>query len=386
MRSGAANRAVVVGAGTAGLANAAALRAAGYEVQVIEVGAQAGASWAGRYRSLRLNTLRSLSGLPGFAIDRRCGDWVSGSDFAEYLVAYAKHFSLDLRTNTRVQAILPDGDGAWRVTTTRGSFPAEIVVVATGNAGDPRIPDWSAGFGGRSLHTANYRSPADVSGGSVLVVGSGNSATEIATELSQTVERVWLSVRTPPLLVKSRQLGLATHRISVVAAGLPDWVWDASSLASHRSLYRDLPKLGLNAPTVGSHSKFRATLAAPVAERGFADAVRAGRITVVPDIARAAGAEIELGDGRTLRPDTLVLASGYRSSFPALLSGLGVLDERGRPIAWAAPLQEARGLFVVGSPSLQGDIREHGREARRVVQAALAARVAGGGVETRAAA
>jgi putative flavoprotein involved in K+ transport len=108
---------------------------------------------------------------------------------------------------------------------------------------------------------------------------------------------------------------------------------------------------------------------APVAERGFARAVRSGRITVVPGVAGLSGADARLSDGTILRPDAVILATGYRPSYPELLGDLGVLRPDGTPLAWAACLPTAVGLFVVGAPSLQGDIRQHGREAKRVARA-----------------
>lgn len=190
----------------------------------------------------------------------------------------------------------------------------------------------------------------------------------IATELSACNERVWMSLRTPPLLVRSSTLGVSTHRVSVLASRLPDRIWDAASLASHRSLYRDLTKLGLGMPAAGSHTRFRVSGVAPVAERGFAAAVRSGRIVILPEVLGAEGSAVHLVGGATLRPDTLILATGYRPSYPSLLSRHAVLDSHGRPGAWGASLPGCQGLFVVGGPSLQGDIREHGREAVRVGQ------------------
>ena len=363
--------AVVIGAGSAGLASAHELLKSNLKVTVLERGDSAGASWEKRYRSLRLNTVRAFSGLPGTSIDRRHGAWLSGKTFAAYLRDYAEQHHLVVRTGTSVLRVHREAK-AWIIETDKGRFTADVLVVATGNAAVPIVPSWSGGFTGAVLHTANYQGSEDVAGRCVLVVGSGNSATEVATELSTQVDEVWLSVRTPPLLVKSSTLGLSTHRVSVAAAALPDRIWDAVSRASHWSLYHDLAKFGLTLPELGSHTKFRQTGAAPIAERGFAAAVRSGRIAIVPEAVQAAGRKVQLSDGTTLQPDTLLLATGYKPSFPTLLYELKVLNERGQPNAWGAPLAGCPGLFIVGRPSLQGDIREHGLEAVRVGQAVRA--------------
>ena len=76
---------LVVGAGSAGLATAAALVKAGQPVSLLEKADQIGASWAGRYDSLHLHTVRWLSGLPGFRIPRSYGRWVARDDLIHYL-------------------------------------------------------------------------------------------------------------------------------------------------------------------------------------------------------------------------------------------------------------------------------------------------------------
>src|SRR3954447_22685640 len=66
---------VVVGAGPAGLAVAATLARQGQECAVLEGAESVGASWQGRYDSLRLHTVRWLSGLPSAATERHRPSW-----------------------------------------------------------------------------------------------------------------------------------------------------------------------------------------------------------------------------------------------------------------------------------------------------------------------
>lgn len=368
--SGPAPHAIVVGAGSAGLAAAAQLRQASLTVTVLEGGSRVGERWNRRYHSLRLNTLRSLSGLPGLSIPRPYGHWVSGANFASYLQQYASHHRLDVRTDTTVTAIHRTANG-WLVETEHHSLAADVVVVATGHAGQPVWPHWPNRelFPGSVLHAAQYQRPERFAGQRVLVVGSGNSATEIAVDLVGHAASLWLSVRSAPLLVATEQLGISTHRISVWGAWLPDRIWDVASLTSHRLLYQRLERCGLPAPTVGSHSRFRRDGMAPVAERGFARLVHNRQIAVVAGTQDVGADGVRLSDGTRLDVDVVIAATGYRPDYATLLGHLPVLTADGRPRRWAAPLPAAPGLYIVGAPSLQGDIREHGREARRVARA-----------------
>jgi cation diffusion facilitator CzcD-associated flavoprotein CzcO len=101
---------VVIGAGAAGLAVAAQLKAHGTAPVVLERGPGVATSWRGRYDRLRLHTIRSLSGLPGFPIPSRHGRWVRRDDLVRYLEAYAERFAIDVRTGTSVTAVKPGGD------------------------------------------------------------------------------------------------------------------------------------------------------------------------------------------------------------------------------------------------------------------------------------
>jgi cation diffusion facilitator CzcD-associated flavoprotein CzcO len=61
---------------------------------VLERAVSVGAAWQGRYDSLRLHTIRWLSGLPGARIPRRYGRWVAWDDFVAYLRTYAHRFGV----------------------------------------------------------------------------------------------------------------------------------------------------------------------------------------------------------------------------------------------------------------------------------------------------
>ena len=86
-------RDVVIGAGPAGLAAAAALRGEGRDPLVLERADWVGESWRTRYDVLRLNTTRRWSALPGLPIPKSFGTWVSAADYARYLVnGLREHF------------------------------------------------------------------------------------------------------------------------------------------------------------------------------------------------------------------------------------------------------------------------------------------------------
>jgi putative flavoprotein involved in K+ transport len=201
----------VIGCGPAGLAAAAELRRRGLHPVILERGEQVGTSWRAGYDRLHLHTVRGLSGLPGFGIPRTAGRWPSRDAVIGYLESYRARHELEVRGRTEVEQIAAaqaqDGDGIrWVLRTAAGErLPARSVVVATGHAHTPYVPDWPGleSYTGQLRHAREYRNPVPFAGLDVLVAGAGNSGSEIAADLSAGgARRVWIAVRTPPQIVR----------------------------------------------------------------------------------------------------------------------------------------------------------------------------------------
>lgn len=212
----------MIGAGPGGLAVAEELGRLGLGVVVLESASRVGASWPQHYDRLHLHTARTLSSLPRTPIPRREGRWVSRDGFADYLGAYAEAHGLDVRLGVTATSIdkLPDGDWSvsWAGSAATGSVSAPLVVVATGYNHTSYLPDWPglADYTGRLIHSSEYRNAADLSAQSALVVGAGNSGSEIAADLAQAGLSVMLAIRTPPNIVR-RQVGGVPGQVLALA-------------------------------------------------------------------------------------------------------------------------------------------------------------------------
>ena len=364
---------VVVGAGAAGLGTAAALRERGRAVQVLERADRVGASWAGRYDSLHLHTVRWLSGLPGLPIPRSYGRWVARDDLVQYLATYARRRSLGPELGTAVTRIDRDGSGAtWVVRTDRGDLPAGRVVVATGYSHTPRRPDWPGveTFPGDLRHSADYREPTPYAGRRVLVVGAGNSATEIALDLLRVGAEVTLSVRTPPNIVRRDTLGVPSQVFGIALKRVPERFMDPLTATLRRISVPDLTEHGLPR-SADPYSTFRRTGTVPILDTGIVDAIRTGRVRVVPATVSVDGPDVRLADGSSVRPDAVVAATGFTTGLEPVVGHLDVLDRRGVPTVHGADEHPAApGLHFVGiRAELSGLLREIGLEARRVGRA-----------------
>ncbi|MBE1875493.1 flavin-containing monooxygenase [Myceligenerans pegani] len=359
----------VIGAGPAGLAAAAALRARGVDATILEKSGHVGNAWRNHYDRLHLHTTRGLSRLPGLAIPREFGRWVARDDVVRYLEAYAAHHDLRVELEAEVTRIDRE-DGAWAVACADGTRTTDAVVVATGYNHTPHLPDWpgSDGFRGEIVHASRYRNPAPYAGLDVLVAGVGNTGAEIAQDLAEGgAASVRLAVRTPPHLVPRNKGLWAAQYTGLLVRHLPTSLVDALSVPVRKASFPDLSHLGLPIPAVGLATRV-AQGAIPVQDVGLVAAVQAGTVRVVGPIDRFDGDEVVLADGARLAPDVVLAATGYRRALEPLVGHLGVLGEQGTPVVThgrpAAP-----GLYFTGFTNpITGMFRETAADARRIAR------------------
>src|SRR4051794_2784877 len=181
---------LVVGAGQAGLAVGYHLRRAGLRFLIVDAAADFGASWRNRWDSLRLFTPAQYDGLPGMAFPAPADTYPTRTQVAEYLKAYCARFELPVLLDTAVTRLERDGHadrGGFVAHTSQALLHARQVVVATGPFQTPAIPAISSGLGPEviQLHSSDYRNPAQIRPGRVVVVGGGNSGRQIALELAE---------------------------------------------------------------------------------------------------------------------------------------------------------------------------------------------------------
>jgi cation diffusion facilitator CzcD-associated flavoprotein CzcO len=345
------------------------LQRAGEPVTVLERSAIA-AAWRGRYDRLHLHTVRWLSALPGYAIPRAFGKWPSRDRVVDYLEDYTRRHGLEVRTGVEVQALERSGDG-WRLATSSGAFDAERVVVATGHSNVPFLPSWPGAFEGELVHSSDYRNAAPFRGKRVVVVGAGNSGAEIAVDLVEGgAAEALLSVRTPPAIVRRDTLGFPSQVLGLATEHLPAGVVDWIARTMRRLSFPDLAPYGLPAPA-HPYRDFQRRHTIPILDVGIVEAVRSGRVKVVPPIASFEGADVVLEDGRRIRTDVVLAATGFRTGLEPLVGDLGVLDDRGEPLVHGPDEHpNAPGLHFVGYRIvLGGGLRAAGLDAKRLARA-----------------
>jgi putative flavoprotein involved in K+ transport len=354
---------IVVGAGPAGLAAAVSLREHGVDATILERAERVGEPWRGRYDRLHLHTIRWLSHLPGYPIPREFGRWVARDRFVEYLERYAAHHGLEPRLGVEMTR-LDNDNGGWRVSTPQRSLDARAVVVATGFSRVPFTPAWPGSFAAPLVHSSEYRNPEPYVGKDVLVVGAGNSGSEIALDLAEGgAARVRIAVRTPPNIVRRDMHGFPTQLVGIAFRRVPPRLMDPIAGVLRRATVPDLSAYGLPRPDA-PYSQFLRTATVPILDAGFVDAVRRGAVEIVAGVDALDGDGVVLADGSRIEPDAVVAATGYHPGLEPLVGHLGVLDDRGRP---ARPLPGLH--FAAISIQLAGLLREAAKDGARIARA-----------------
>lgn len=356
----------VIGAGPAGLAAAALLRRAGVRAIVLDRDERIGASWADRYDSLRLNTVRWMSDLPGLRMERSLGRWVRRDDLVAYLERYAVHHRLDFRLGVdgEVSSIEPAGP-EWAVAGPSGARRFDAVVVATGHSRAPKMPSWPGAerFPGRLLHATDYRRPADHADARVLVVGAGSSGGEICVDLAGAGVDVTWAVRAAPQVFPREVMGVPSTPFAPAGDALPDALLDRLVPWIERRIYgtRDyLPEP--EKPMM----QLLAECKEPMTADGIVELIRGGRVRVVDAVSDLDAAGARLVDGSHVDADHVIAATGYRTALEPLVGHLGVLDGEGRPI----DMLPRPGLGFVGFRiPLTGTLWAIDRDARVVADA-----------------
>jgi putative flavoprotein involved in K+ transport len=316
-------QAAVIGAGPAGLAASRELTRRGVAHVVLERG-RVGESWRRCYDSLRLHTGKHLSALPGLPFPRSVPLFPARTDLIAYLERYTRAFAVPVRERTEVELAEP-APGGWRLRLAGGGrIEARSVVVATGIMSNPHVPAIAgmAAYAGRVRHSIDYRSPAELVGRRVLVVGLGNSAAEVATELARAGVATTVSARSGANVVPLTLLGVPIQYAAFALRSLPRPIRAAvaGGVAGIGELRRCAPPFPRPA-----HS---AADAIPLIGLHLVDAIRAGQVELRGAIDRFTATGVRFVDGGAADFDDVILATGFRPAI-SLLGARVRTDARG---------------------------------------------------------
>ena len=187
---------MVIGAGHAGLAASRFLSDRSIDHVLLERGEVANSWRRERWDSLRLLTPNWQSRLPGHSYDGPDPDgYMGGGDVVEFIARFASLSRAPVRTNTTVTSVTRVDDG-YHVATTNGDIHCRCLVIASGACNVPIVPALRSAVPSPVEHFTpfDYRNPASLPEGSVLVVGASATGVQLAAEIHASGRPVILSV------------------------------------------------------------------------------------------------------------------------------------------------------------------------------------------------
>jgi len=338
-----------------------ALREQGVVAECFERGSHVGGLWryendsgfSAAYASLRTNVSRLRMQYPSFPMPAEYGDFPHHSEMAAYLDAYARAFGLHAAIwfGVTVERLERERDGGWRLVFGDGSVRRfRAAVIATGVFWQPKLPAYSGSFAGEVSHAHAYRSSEPFANRRVLVVGAGQSAAEIAVEISRVAERTFMSVRAG-VHVLPRWIGSAPYDADDVEPRnrLP---WRVLNTIYRRRVERELG----SPPASWPRPARRLLEGIPIVSSELLPAVHRGDILVRPAIAQLVGDRVRFADGSEEVVDRIIYATGYRISLPLLPPSLLSVDGRNVPLYRRMVPPDLQDLFFAGFVDAPGGL------------------------------
>ena len=339
---------VIVGGGQGGIGLAARLRRLNVPTIVIERNENAGDSWRKRYKSLALHDpvwydhlpyLKFPDDWPVFAPKDKIGDW---------LEHYTALMELDYWSGTECLGARYDDDaGTWELRVRRRGEDVTLhpqqLVFALGVSGYPNVPEFEGAnaFLGEQYHSSKYPGGGDQSGKKALIIGSNNSAHDIAADLWEHGADVTMLQRSSTHIVRSDSLmefalgdlyseralaaGTTTDKADMLFASLPYRVLPDAQIPIYERIaehdagfYDQLREAGFNLDFgedgSGLFLKYLRRGSGYYIDVGASQLIIDGRVKLKQgQVSKLTGNGAVLDDGTELDADVIIYATGYGS-------------------------------------------------------------------------
>lgn len=347
---------LVIGAGPAGLAALRALQAAGIEAEGAEQNEDVGGQWlygagpSAVYASTHLISSKRTTGFAEYPMPEHWPAYPAHHQVLEYLRGYARHFDLYalIRFGNAVRSLIRHDDGWTVIFDDDRERDYSAVVIANGHLSDPLIPTMSGDFAGTVMHAKDYKSADIFDGKRVLIVGMGNTGCDIVVDAIHRAKQVLWSVRGGnhfvPKFIAGKPADEGNHKPRRFV--LPK----ALRARLHEPLLRFLvgppERFGLPKP---DHRLYDRT---PIVNTLVLQHLGQGDVGLRKPIKHFDGGAVVFEDGTRDEVDLVLLATGYRISFPFLQDLAGALNwqpEQAAPQLFMNIFPpEDNGLFVAG--------------------------------------
>lgn len=318
-------KACIIGAGCSGFTTAKRLKDFGIPYDCFEISDEVGGNWyyknpngmSACYESLHIDTSKWRLAFEDFPVPADWPDFPHHAQLHQYFKDYVDHFGLreTITFRTAVDKARRNADGLWEVRLSTGETRLyDVLFVCNGHHWSPRIPFYPGEFDGAAFHSHAYSDPfdpVDMRGKNVVVVGMGNSAMDIASELSQRpiAKTLWVSARRGVWVLPKYMNGKPADK-----SAMPPWMPRKLGRALARKVIKKaigaMEDYGLPKP---DHEPLEAH---PSVSGEFLTRAGCGDIKFKPPIEALDGAQVRFADGTVEDVDVIIFATGYDMRFP----------------------------------------------------------------------
>ncbi|HST80713.1 MAG TPA: amino acid permease [Kineosporiaceae bacterium] len=344
----------LVGAGPFGLIMARALIAEGVPFDWYERHTDVGGIWdrdspgSPMYESAHFISSKYTSGFYGHPMPADYPDYPNWRQIRDYIRGFARQYGLYDRVTlgVSVSSAVPLPEDRWEVTLSTGERKTyDGLIAAPGVTWHPRIPDVPGReqFTGTVRHSVSFGDGSELRGQRVLIVGGGNSGTDIASDAARHADTAYFSVRRGYRYIPKHVFGLPTDAVLTGILEPPRGVSLSGDLNEMIDLMvGDLTRLGLPKPDhdlLASH---------PIMNTQVLHHLAHGDLIAKPDLVGLTATAAVFADGSEAEVDTVLLATGYEYQLPFLDAGL-LTWEHGHPQLYLNVFsREHDSLYVLG--------------------------------------
>lgn len=344
----------IIGAGSSGITTAKALHEANIPFDCFEIGSKIGGNWlynndngvSSSYWSLHINTSKRLMEFSDFPMPNHYPDYPNHTMIYDYFENYVDHFGFrdKIQFKTRVEKVEKLGENRYLVHTDQNP-PTEYsaVIVANGHHWSPKWAEFEGEFTGEVIHSHDYKTMKGFENQRTLIIGIGNSAVDIACELSNVTRDVVISTRSGAYIMPKYLFGRPTDELSK-----PPMAY--FPLPIQRAILKTALWLNVgNQENYGVPKPKRTILKEhPTLSQELLNKVGHGKVSIKPNIKNMEGKTVHFSDGSSHEFDKIIYCTGYKVSFPFFDSELFSVENNEIPLYEFVVSPEHPGLFFVG--------------------------------------
>jgi dimethylaniline monooxygenase (N-oxide forming) len=378
-------RVAIIGSGMAGIACVKACLEQGLEPVAFEKMSEIGGVWrytdeeshSSVYKSTHINTGRDANQFGDMPMPKDFPVLLHHTDIQKYFKLYVEKYGLakHIRLNTTVASVKPlnevnKDEWTWEVkTTTDGKDRTEIydaIMVCSGHHSIPRIPEFpgSEKFQGTQLHSHSYKENSPFRGKRVVVVGIGNSGSDIVTEISKVAKECTLVARSGSWIVPNPFAPDDRKAFGRLESTIMGMLPIPAQGALFELECKQTQEIVNNAGLKPQHRLHQAhlTVTKNCPENDLIKQLEDGKIIVKRGIDSMTEKRVKFIDGSESDIDCIVYCTGYKINYPFLDKGVWNTDagdnkvplykfmfptNRYKNIVWIGLVQPLGSMFMI---------------------------------------